>query len=282
MSNCLITEPLFNAPDSSVADHGFGTLVSWRADKITTAHNLWAHCNVRTPYYASCGESQNINNIAYNFQIGNQYVAMQGIPFLCNTIGNYFQRGVDTIANSQYEGIWLEGRDNQYILDPEDADNSSVYVEGNIDTGYRQYHTDPELDCVKENAGWPTNQDQYLGTRFDYPPVTEMEANAARTYVLANAGAILPERDPIDTGMIEDVTNGTGRWVQDTAGDLSNTKYGGYPSWGQTDHEGADILTSNGMTAAWEASHGSNPAEVKHSEGWTNIECFIHGITPDQ
>ena len=277
---CIISESIANDPEQDEPDHNFGMLAAWWGNYGAVIKCLFTHHRVRSPYISGFDNVDVINNVAYNYEIGIQFNAADNSPFTSNVIGNYCHNGPDGAA-ANYKGIWIHGRDNPNATE-ENADASSIYIKGNYDDDYRRLDSDSEYACVDQRDGWPYEPIaalQNLSAPIDSAPVSTTTALIAYDQVLAGAGATLPERDLIDIGQVEDVTNKTGGWVNYP---VTNTKYGRYPDWGQTNHTGGDVLTSNGMTAAWEASHGTDPTTVKHSEGWTNIECFVHGITPDQ
>ena len=92
--------------------------------------------------------------------------------------------------------------------------------------------------------------------------------------VLANVGATAPRRDPVDTRIVNDVANRTGR-----AGIGS-----GYPVLASTTPPlDAD---RDGMPDLWEKAHGLDGNDgadgaMKASNGYTNVENYLNCLAGD-
>jgi len=214
-----------------------------------------------------------VNNVTYNVTNHSVQFAAHTNGYRPNIIGNYIDAHVSSNNRIKVHG----DLNTPYVQDPQYPLDVSIYVGDNYDSVSRTSNAQPKTDIIWEQQ-WTTGP-AYVSSRELYGPISVSDAVENKIALQSTVGATLPKRDLIDAGQIEDLSE---RLVGIQNPLLTaNTKYGGYPTWVQTNHTGAAELTSNGMTAAWEASHGSNPASVKHSEGWTNIECFVHGITPD-
>lgn len=108
------------------------------------------------------------------------------------------------------------------------------------------------------------------GRRTTYPAVEALER------VLSRAGATRPQRDPVDTRVILDVRNRTGRIID------SPKEVGGYPRLAggeppaDTDHDG--------MPDDWERQKGLDPGDPsdgskdRDGDGYTNIEEYLHSL----
>ena len=96
--------------------------------------------------------------------------------------------------------------------------------------------------------------------------------------VLAQAGATLPVRDSVDTRIVGEVRNGTGRIIN------TQKDVGGWPVYKSGP---LPVDTDNdGMPDEWEIKHGLNPkaaVDANHDadgDGYTNIEEFLNNTDP--
>jgi hypothetical protein len=114
---------------------------------------------------------------------------------------------------------------------------------------------------------------------FDALPVTTTSAKEAFEQVLATAGASLPVRDTVDTRIIRDVRERTGKVID------SQKEVGGWPvlkslpPQADSDHDG--------IPDDWETKHGLNPREAADAKtvgksGYTNLEEYLNGTDPRQ
>jgi len=113
---------------------------------------------------------------------------------------------------------------------------------------------------------------------FPTANITTQTAEEAYKLVLDKVGAIYPERDAVDTRVINDVKNGTGRIIN------SQKEVGGYPELktydvpADTDHDG--------MPDDWERKYGFNPddaadgAQDKDKDEYTNLEEYLNKTDP--
>jgi hypothetical protein len=139
-------------------------------------------------------------------------------------------------------------------------------------------------------------------------PVEITDAKTAYKFVLKNAGANIPKRDPIDerivrqvkSNKIEYVENGNydalledmkalrvSRRQQDDSYKLGIiydiTQVGGLPAYQGKPRKDSD---NDGMPDAWEIKYDLDPNDpsdaVKdcNGDGYTNIEKYINGINP--
>jgi len=257
---CISGEAL----DSSLhvkGPHSKGMLIGPDTKKISIHHNLFAHNVDRNPLISVDTESEVINNVVYNWKavglnLGNCYPEHAEVS---NVIGNFFKKGVN--SNSipfRVTNCWV---------------NSKVYVRGNVGPG-RLTDSGDEWSLVRNDVG--------VQIKSATPVVESLmktihPVSQAYELVLQKAGAIAPERDPVDERIINDVKNGTGQIID------SQDEVGGWPVYdpgtapADTDHDG--------MPDDWEIANGLDPNDLtdRHltnlsPEGYTNIEFYINGL----
>jgi pectate lyase len=262
---CLIAEALHNSAHRK-GSHGYGSL-SRATGPVTWHHNLWAHNDARNPrlgdnYGKDPRPTFDVrNNVVYDYG-GTGVGLTQGI-FGVNFVGNYLRPGPGTKAKRP--------------IDVGDKSDLKFYMEGNL------YEPDASLPPV----GW-FKQTEVDGKKilavvdkpFDMPFVHTTTAKEAYDAVLANVGATLPARDPVDGRIIEQVKNRTGRHID------SQSQVGGWPEL-KSAPAPADT-DGDGMPDAWETAHGLNPADPKDgnldadNDGYTNVEEYLNGTDPKQ
>jgi len=116
---------------------------------------------------------------------------------------------------------------------------------------------------------------------FPMNPLTITSAEEAYEHVLANSGATLPKRDPVDTRIINEVRTGKTTYKDGIITDISQV--GGYPVYKGTPYKDSD---KDGMPDDWERKYGLNPDSSAdavadlNGDGYTNIEKYIYNIDP--
>jgi hypothetical protein len=151
-----------------------------------------------------------------------------------------------------------------------------------------------------------------IRTNAPYPHAALQIQPADKAYktVLANAGATLPKRDPVDERVIKMVRTGkvTARTgakpvpastqvgfsekVMASIAELVGkgiisdpAQVGGYPEYKGKSYTDSD---SDGLPDKWEKKHGLNPKDPadaaldSDSDGYTNVEEFINGTDPNK
>jgi pectate lyase len=242
------------------------------AGNISFHHNLMAHNGERNPLVSTSGVSDVVNNVAYNpfWAFSNVDFQSQLVVIPANYVGNYFKPGADTDPDKYGIGV----------ASPEIL-GAQIYILGNI--GPRRLGlTQPDIDVVDPNA-----RSYVVTARNPAAPVTTTPALEAYNQVLAGAGANLglgcdgifySRRDRIDTRIVNDVKNGSGRIINDPS------EVGGWltipPATPCTDSD------QDGMPDAWEALHNLNPQNPSDAsldldrDGYTNIEEYLNGSDP--
>ena len=285
----LISEPLnysyhFETGDTDYERHGYGGI--WGGRRASFHHNLFAHCNSRTPrwngtrYGAAIG-SENCdfrNNVIYDWGSNNVYGGEGGNY---NMVNNYYKYGPSTSSSARYKTVNPYKQTTAPLLP-----YAQIYLTGNYVDGSTA-NTNNNWKGVTMQGGSlaDTSQSKAL-TPFNIAPLNTQTAAAAYASVLQSVGCVLPVRDVVDQRIITEVQNRTGSLID---------VQGGYPAhvtpysvsqaaWpvlscgpapGDLDHDG--------MTDAYELSNGLNPNNAADRQaiaanGYTNLENYLNGL----
>lgn len=279
----LIAEPLnysyhFETGDKDYEKHGFGGI--WGGLHLTAHHNLFAHCNNRTPRFNGIRHTPTEfvdyrNNVIYNWG-GNNIYAGEGGDY--NIINNYYKYGPNTSNSVRYR-----------IVNP--GKNETIgfgkwYVNGNYVDEANDVSKNNWLGIHIGNGG--TEQDK-KNTVIDKPhdawPVPTQTAEEAYQSVLRSVGASY-KRDTLDDRIINDVRNRTGKIIDVQGGlphgiayEFTTTAWptlASLPSLTDTDKDG--------IPDDWEVKNGLNPsdasdaAKIPSHKFYTNIELYINSI----
>lgn len=281
-------------------NHSFGSTLG--GENCTFMRNLWANNTGRNPSIGWYGTFNFVNNVVFNWV----HRSMDGSDYrgLFNIINNYYQPGPATPRNS------LVGH---RIIKPESGRSKlkyhvygRAYVHGNIMEGYDAITRD-NWDGGVQVEDEPNAGEHKAYMKWDkplpMPAITIVDAKQAREYVLANAGAILPRRDPVDTRITEQVR--TGKIAYKEGIKLPETQFkhrrlpidsykqgiitdvsqvGGYPEYKGTPYKDSD---NDGMPDDYEKKHGLNANNgedaaqyAKSKSGYTNIEEYLNSVVP--
>lgn len=241
------------------------------SENITVHHNLFAHNGERNPLIQTSGLVDVVNNVAYNPFGTFMYLYMKSQSIVpVNYVGNFYKYGPDT-DSGKYE---IKTYDDGGI-------GADIYVADNIGPHRK---TDSLAQEVVVESG---SRNFLTSTRHPAPLVTTTSAFTAYDDVLASAGNSagvscdgewFDRRDSIDTRVVNDVRNGTGRIIDDPS------QVGGWvtPAAGSpcadSDHDG--------MPDAWETRYGFNPNDKSDAnadadgDGYANVEEAINGSNP--
>lgn len=280
-------------------NHAFGSTIGGL--NSTFMRNLWANNVARNPSIGMYGDFGFVNNVIFNWW--NRSADGGDNNSLFNFINNYYKPGPITPADKPIA---------HRILKPESgraADKKNTYgrayVNGNIVEGNDAVTKDNWNGGVQiedlPNAGEHT-----AAIRSDEPfpmaTVTTLTAQQAYQYVLDNAGAALPKRDPVDRRIVETVRTGKivynkdakapsgGQFIkrrlpvdsykQGIISDISQV--GGYPEYKGQPYKDSD---SDGIPDSWEKAHGLNPKDAadasrlaENGGGYTNIEVYLNSV----
>ncbi len=261
----LIGPPLnysyhFETGDKDYEHHGYGGI--WGGQHASMHHNLFVHCNSRTPRfngsrYTHAAGYENCdfrNNVIYDWGENNVYAGEGGNY---NIVNNYYKPGPSTSPAVRARLL------NPYKLTK--GSNPLPYGKFYLAGNYQEASADVTAHNwrgVDMNEG--TRADTALSkvtVPFDLGPVATQPAAQAYDLVLADAGATRPLRDTLDQRLVREVRTRTGRIIDVQGGYAHGTAYevsqkawpvlkaGAAPA--DTDHDG--------MPDAWETAHQLNP-----------------------
>jgi len=337
IQNCISSESL------NTYHHAFGSTIGGL--NSTFQHNLWASNTGRNPSVGMYGDFAFVNNVLYNWR--HRSVDGGDHESYFNIINNYFKPGpgtpdndvayrllkpeserskaaVNHFGHAYVNGNIVEGHDDVT------RDNWNGGVQPGVTTREEKLKelmkdapTDPEkraefaakaeAQLAKLHFYANSVEEALKGIRVDTPfkhaTLEITDATTAYKYVLANAGATLPHRDPVDERIINSVRTGTvaktvvaadsaakakfygyaPKWVKEL-GDLvqlgfitNPSEVGGYPEYRGTPYVDSD---GDGIPDDWEIAHGLNPHDPSdatkdmNGDGYTNIEKFLYGLDP--
>jgi hypothetical protein len=273
-------------------NHAFGSTLG--GHNSTFHHNLWA-CNTgRNPSVGMNFDFTFANNVLYNWRHrtvdGGDHLSFYTI------VNNYYKPGPATPKDEPigYRILKPEQRRSSYYL----LDYGKAYVDGNIVEGNDRITADNWDGGVQVDIPEPReplkkgvrvlSQEQALAEiRSEEPyPHAYLEIESAQdayASVLENAGATLPNRDPVDERIVEMVRTGTVTYEEGKGIITDIAQVGGYPEYRGEPYVDTD---SDGMPDDWELSNGLNPRDAAdasgdlNGDGYTNIEDFLNGLDP--
>ncbi len=272
---CLISESLYQSVHTK-GHHGFGGI--WGGQNASWHHNLLAHHSSRNPRIPGKNEDQLIdlrNNVIYNWGYNSTYGGDGDVQV--NLINNVYKPGPAT-----REGV----RARVANPSPGEAPNN-WWIAGNLVVGSPKVTADNWFGV--HPSGERAAGDYRADKPFEVAFVTTQSAEQAFELVLKNAGAALPNRDPIDARIVEEARTGTARFGETYEGGGkgiidSQKTVGGWPELrstaAPTDSDG------DGMPDAWESKFGFDPknagdnSQDKDKDGYTNLEECLNGTDP--
>jgi hypothetical protein len=271
---CLIGESLNRSVHTSPASHGYGTLAKGGyGTEYTYHHNLYVHNNSRNPYPGNYNDIS-IDPVGLTFDFRNNVIYNWMNPYAgyntqnravsvtrMNFVGNYYQRGPNSDGNFAFF---------------QRVPTSKGYFADNWMNGSGP--ADPWALVMWDNK-WDAAQKAAFRQAAALPvsePLPQEDAAVAYRRVLAHAGATRPRRDPVDTRLVRDVAEKTGRIIDD------ETEVGGWPLLASTappadaDHDG--------LPDAWETTRGLDPHDAadgsrdRDGDGYTNIDEYLNEL----
>lgn len=286
-------------------NHAFGSTLG--GENCTFMRNLWADNGARNPSIGWNGIFNFANNVVFNWNNrstdGGDYTA------LYNIVNNYYKPGPVTDLKQPI---------SYRILKPESGRSKLPYVvfgrahvEGNIiegnervtknnwDGGVQVENKKGELLTFEQAS--PYFAAMRVNKPFPMAKITILPTLKAKDYVLANAGATLPKRDPVDTRIVKQVKTGKIEYIEGVKlpekdfehrrlpkdsyklGIITDiSQVGGYPEYKGTPYKDAD---DDGMPDAYELKNGLNPKDASDAakigkSGYSNIEVYLNSVVP--
>lgn len=271
---CLIGESLNNSKHHK-GPHGFGSLA--RANGPVSFHdNLWIDNASRNPRLGdNYGKGPTFptfdvrNNIIYDF--GHTASGLTQGNLKVNYVANYICPGPSstartpiTIGQKSHMQFFIRGN----IFDGNEAltaDNSRFFNKTKLE------------ETGKDGTKELKQEVYFVDEPFAAPHVTTVPASKLLDFVLPTVGASLPKRDSVDTRLVNDVRNRTGKIID------SQTQVGGWPELKST--EPPKDSDQDGIPDDWEIAHHLNPndpsdANVIAKDGYSNLEHYLNGLVP--
>lgn len=272
---CLIAEGLDYAnPKQTPPRHSEGSLwgVSAADGRSTFHHNLYAHNRLRNPRTTG-GDSplavlEFRNNVVYNASENFSHTGHEAVHV--NWLDNYYKAGPST--PERLKGSMFEFNHSR---------ESRMFARGNVIDGDPQATRD-NWRAIRYSKGLSAKDESVLRVDqpFPAPPMPAQSAADAYQQVLAEVGATLPARDPVDLRIVQDVRNGTGRIIEketDLPPEQRWPTYHALPA--PADRDG------DGLPDFWEEQFGLDPNNPRDSRaighgGYANIEHYINNTDP--
>lgn len=285
-------------------NHAFGSTLG--GENATFMRNLWADNAARNPSIGWNGIFNFANNVVFNWvhrsTDGGDYTAMY------NIINNYYKPGPLTPLDQPI---------SYRILKPESGRSKlpyvvfgRAYVEGNIVEGNDKVTQDNWNGGIQvegkdgELMSYDKAKTYFAAMRvkkpMPMPPITILPTQQAYNFVLNNAGASLPKRDPVDIRIVEQVRTGKIDYKKNVKLPETDFKHrrlpkdsykggiitdisqvGGYPKYKGKAYKDSD---NDGMPDEWESKNGLNSNDAsdasadKNNDGYTNIEDFLNSV----
>ncbi|MDP2688483.1 MAG: right-handed parallel beta-helix repeat-containing protein [Deltaproteobacteria bacterium] len=227
--------------------HGYGPIIGTNSSNISLTGNLIAHNYQRNALLNPGTKAVLANNLIYNAgALSTHADARLGLKSAI--VGNVYIKGVDT---SGLKPVYLFNADS----------TASVYVSDNSAAGA----TSNPWSVV---SIVPSDVITHASTPPVWvPQLTVRPSTEVKGWVLSNAGARPADRDPVDTRIVNDAKNGTGRIINCVAPDGSarcQKNAGGWP-----------VLAKNYRALALPA----NPSGDDDADGYTNLEEWLHSYS---
>ncbi len=263
----FITESLNCAnPPHPDGCHGKGSLIGGSGDNLSFHHNLLAHHPDRNPLVTT-GDIDFVNNVVYYNSLNGTTLWPVDSVIRANLLHNKYILASNPIKPDKAPVRLIGGATFN--------SGSGIYLKGNIHTNVRPDNSGPEDNVIRRSSGPPDFP--VVTSRYTHPQVTTTNAFQAEIDVLAQAGATLPVRDSVDTRIVNEVKNKTGKIINDPS------QVGGYPTLASgspptdSDHDG--------MPNSWEVAQGFNPNNASDGpqdadgDGYTNLEEFLNNTS---
>lgn len=280
----LMSEPLnysyhFETGDTDFEHHGYGGI--WGGKHATFHHNLFAHCNSRTPRFDGIRNSpiENVdyrNNVIYNWGENNVYAGEGGNY---NIVNNYYKYGPSTNSKVKYRVA------NPYKKEPT-IPFGKFHIAGNYVDGSPEVTANNWLGVNMEKGSEADAANAKVNSPFTSIAINMQSPQEAYEAVLKSAGASY-RRDTLDQRIIKEVRNRTGRFIDVQGGYPHGTDYSiSAKAWPELKSLPAPKDSdADGMPDEWEQKNGLNANDASDASGnklhkyYTNVEVYINSLT---
>jgi hypothetical protein len=291
-------------------NHAFGG--TWGGRNNSFHHNLFANNTARNPSIGMTGDFNFVNNVLFNWR--HRTVDGGDKDSLYNIINNYYKPGPAAGSRAVTHRI-LQPSATQKKPDLI-AYYGKAYVAGNVVEGFDAVTKDnwnggvqfagagskDDPDTMPSDTTSPLIEKVRVSQAFPMAPVPMTSAPDAYAAVLADAGATLPHRDPVDLRVIQTVKTGQVWSMGKTftppsmagiaqndigkAGDgiiTDPAQVGGYP-----EYKGKPFkdLGADGIPLAWKKKFGLDVNDVSlaqkdlQGDGYTVMDKYLAGLDP--
>lgn len=284
-------------------NHAFGSTLG--GENCTFMRNLWANNAARNPSIGWNGVFNFANNVVYNWVHraidGGDYTAQY------NIINNYFKPGPATPSDEPIAYRLLKpesGRSKLPYVVFGRAHVSGNIVEGNANVTTDNWNGGVQIENKEGNLMSFEEAEPYFAAMkvnkpIPHAPFQLTSAEDAYAHVLANAGATLPQRDPVDQRIVKEVRDGKPTPLKNVTlpekdfehrrlpkdsykiGIITDiAQVGGYPEYKGKSYKDSD---NDGIPDKEEVKMGLNPnnandsAEITES-GYANIEIYLNKL----
>ncbi len=280
----LISEPLnysyhFETGDKDFERHGYGGI--WGGAHLTAHHNLFAHCNSRTPRFDGIRNATSelvdfSNNVIYNWG-GNNVYAGEGGNY--NIVNNYYKYGPSTSKNVKFQVVNPNNKLPQIPF-------GKFYVQGNYVDGSPEVTSNNYLGVRMGNGGTEEDKKLALSTAPHANIAYGMQsATEAYDAILRSVGASF-RRDTLDARIINDVKNRSGKFIDVQGGFAHGTVYDLTVNAWPALKTGATAIDADndGMPDEWEKKNGLDAGDSKDGATfklhpvYSNVEVYINSI----
>ncbi|MDY6864087.1 MAG: hypothetical protein SV062_14005, partial [Thermodesulfobacteriota bacterium] len=238
ISNSIISECLYKSVHPK-GPHSMGLLIGDHSKQISMIGNLFAHNHQRNPLIKADSSTLVVNNVIYNYgELAIHYTGPPDRPPLkSSVVGNAI----------------IPGYNNPEGIRP-------VYIWNAVPVGSIIYLSDNETPGRTDDPWSIADVRTSFNIKADTPPIwtsplTVKPGSVVKEWVLDNAGARPADRDTVDTRIVNDARNGTGRIID------SQKDVGGWPDLALNKHKFTVPKNSNGDD---------------DGDGYTNLEEYLH------
>jgi len=228
VQNCIIAEPLANpklhVEDGVEISHPFGALVE--GDEVSYLKNYFAYFRIRGPQLAASHEGHRVRTAAINNLVAFYESSGTRIKASHTAADFIVQNNVYTHplkSQAPEVHILLERLKNEGLRHPEaDATigQTHIFLQGNLGPKRQKSHEDEWAGIQIDFDSDVAKQLRIDKPPFELTPFVLLPSTEVEKFVLANAGAILPTRDPIDERLIRQYHANAGKIIssQDDVG----------------------------------------------------------------